>query len=90
MKELLDIRWVCAVCLNVFRAPLKITKRWIGGNEHPNGWEIIGAYEPICCGKPVLVAGEPKIDRWNLNGYGKGALVDPVENLRSFIKVRVA
>ncbi len=57
--------------------PLMVTKRWIGGNGHPVDWEIIGAYEPICCNRPVLLAGEPKVDRW-----GSGAMIDPVDNLR--------
>ena len=76
MKPLLDIRWVCAICLKVFHAPLKVTKRWVGGHGR-NYWGIIGAYEPICCNRPVLLAGEPKVDRW-----GSGAMIDPVDNLR--------
>ena len=86
--KLLDIRWICAVCLRVFREPLTITKRWIARNGLPSDWEIIDIYEPVCCGKPTLLAGEPKIDKWGLAGQGRGVLIDPVDNLR--IKVRVA
>ena len=81
---LLPIRWVCEICLRVILAPLKITKRW-AGNKNP-AWEIMTAYGPRHCGRDMLLAGEPKVDRWGLSGQGIGALVDPVDNLRMKIR----
>lgn len=76
LKPLLDIRWVCATCLFVLHAPLKLTKRWIGNGTVRN-YEIMTADGPRHCGKDMLLAGEPKVDR-----YGSGLVVDPVDNLR--------
>ena len=83
-SQLLDIRWVCSVCLKVLHAPLKITKRWVG-NTAPN-WEIKAVRGPQCHGD-MLIAGEPKVDHFGLSGQGRGSLVDPVDNLR--LKVAV-
>ena len=79
MTELLDIRWVCAVCLKVIREPLRITRRIIGGTA--SRLLVMTARGPRCCGFDMLVAGEPKVDRWGLSGQ-RGALIDPVDNLR--------
>lgn len=72
MKPLLDIRWVCAICLHVIRVPLQIRKAWNGMHD-----EIASVRVPLCCGQSMLIAGEPKVDRW-----GSGAMIDPVDNLR--------
>ena len=85
MKALLDIRWVCAVCLKVIREPLRITRRWVG-NKTPS-WQIMTAYGPRCHGRDMLLAGEPKVDRWGLSEQGRGALIDPVDNLRMKVAV---
>lgn len=74
MKELLDIRWVCAICLQVIRVPLKI--RRIPHRQRGKD-EVASVIGPLCCGQSMLVAGEPKMDRW-----GSGAMIDPVDNLR--------
>ncbi len=78
--SLLDIRWVCAVCLAIVRAPLEVNRRW-AGNGKP-AWEILAAHGPLCHGREMLLAGEPKVDRFGLSEQGRGALVDPVDNLR--------
>ena len=85
VKTLLDIRWVCVVCLKVIHVPLKITERWVGNKTKT--WQIITATGPRCHGQDMLLAGEPKVDRFGLSGQGRGALVDPVDTLR--IKVAV-
>ena len=79
--KLLDIRWVCTVCLKVIRVPLKVRRRW-AGNGDINNWEILTAYGPRCHGRDMLMAGEPKVDRWGLSEQGRGSLVDPVDSLR--------
>ena len=81
-----DIRWVCAICLKVIHAPLRIRKRW-AGNGDANNWEIMAARGPHCHGREMLIAGEPKVDRWGLSEQGRGALVDPVDNLRMKVVV---
>ncbi len=80
MNALLDIRWVCAVCLKIIRAPLKIRRRWVGSG-HADNWEIQAARGPRCHERDMLLAGEPKVDRGGLSGR-IGALIDPVDNLR--------
>lgn len=82
MNKLLDIRWVCAVCLKVIHAPLKVTKRWASGNRIK---KVTTAWGPQCHGHEMLIAGEPKVDLWGLSGQGRGALIDPVDNLRAGI-----
>lgn len=74
MKPLLDIRWVCAICLHVIRMPLEIC---MTSTRRKGQDEITSVRGPLCCGQSMLVAGEPKLDRW-----GSGALIDPVDNLR--------
>ncbi len=74
MKPLLDIRWVCAICLHVIRVPLQIHK--IRRPQYGQD-EIASVRGPLCCGQNMLIAGEPKVDRW-----GSGAMIDPVDNLR--------
>ena len=81
LKPLLHIRWVCAVCLKIIRAPLKIRRRWVG-NGSANNWEIQAARGPRCHERDMLLAGEPKVDKWGLSGQGVGTLADPVDNLR--------
>ena len=85
MKPLLDIRWVCAVCLRVIHEPLKINRRWIGNAT--SRWEFMTAVGPRCHDQDMLIAGEPKVDRFGLSGQGLGAIIDPVDNLR--LKVAV-
>lgn len=80
MKPLLNIRWVCAICLHVIRVPLQIRK--VRRPQHDQN-EIASARGPLCCGQSMLIAGEPKVDRW-----GSGATIDPVDNLR--LKARAA
>ena len=84
MGQLLDIRWVCATCLKVIRAPLKITIRWAGGKNRIK--KVTTVWGPQCHGQDMLLAGEPKEDIWGLSGQ-KGAIIDPVDNLR--LKVAV-
>ena len=82
MKPLLDIRWVCAICLHVIRVPLQI--RMVKHRLYDKCInEITSVRGPLCCGQSMLIAGEPKVDRW-----GSGAMIDPVDNLR--LKARAA
>lgn len=72
------IRWVCFVCLKVLRRGLiyKITKN--AGNQQYI--KSIRIKIPHHCGKPMLLAGEPKKDVHGLRF--KNCMVDPVDNLR--------
>ena len=80
MKKLLNIRWVCAVCLKIIYAPLKVRNRWIGNQKYKK-WSITSTQGPRCHKRDMLLAGEPKIDLWGLSGR-VGAIIDPVDNLR--------
>ena len=85
LEKLKEIRWVCARCLRVIRAPLKFSTRWGSGNRIK---EITTVWGPRCCGVDMLIAGEPKEDIHGL-GPGPGQFVDPVDNLRLHTKVAV-
>ncbi len=79
--ELLKMRWVCGLCLNVIEVALDI--EWVWRLDHAetgvgNGrWRPHSLQEPRCHGRAMLIAGKPKLDV-----YGSGLMVDPVENLR--------
>ena len=81
--ELLEMRWVCGLCLKVVEKPLEIS--WVWSRDRLEGWtgENKGYWKPItleaprCHGRVMLIAGKPKLDI-----HGSGLMVDPVDNLR--------
>ena len=79
IPKLLDMRWVCGLCLAVLEAPLKVIWEWCRdtAGEGKGYWHPQDVREPICHGRAMLVAGRPKLDI-----YGSGLMVDPVYNLR--------
>ena len=71
------IRWVCSLCLKVIRQALVAS---------PDGYSrgfgvspIVQICLPQCCGRDMLLAGEPKRDVWGLRE--KDIIIDPVDNL---------
>lgn len=78
IPKLLDIRWVCPLCLDVRRAPLEID--WRGVTGSPNvGLLPTNVRGPVCHGAEMLVLGEPKIDVFGLRS--RGITVDPYNDM---------
>ena len=71
------IRWVCGLCLKVVRRSLTAYENWSG--HFPTFQREIRVYLPECCGREMLIAGEPKRDVHGLRE--KNAMIDPVDNL---------
>lgn len=78
IPKLLDIRWVCPLCLNILHAPLKIN--WKGVTGSPNT-ELVptNVKGPECHGTEMLILGEPKIDLFGLRS--RGATIDPYNDM---------
>lgn len=88
--ELLEIRWVCGVCLRVIHESLAVSWVWKWDhtvtrsktldNPGKNYWEPVAVEGPRCHGRDMLILGEPKIDIHGLRGYG--LVIDPLEDMR--------
>lgn len=78
--ELLDIRWVCGLCLKVMHAPLDIEWSWDSRNAGPKGqWLPAVVRSPICHGVEMLILGKPKLDVFGLRS--RGMTLDPLDNM---------
>ena len=62
------VRLICGTCARVERFPVIVFDV-----------KAYGKRPPQCHSKPMLIAGEPKIDIHNL--ISKGSLIDPVQNV---------
>ena len=62
------VRLICGTCGYLHRYDVTVFDKKVYENEPPQ-----------CHGKPMLIAGEPKIDIHNL--VSKGFLIDPVQNV---------
>ena len=75
------IRWVCGSCLNVERHSLEIFN-YCAKDSIANA-AVTRVYLPQCCGRDMLIAGEPKRDVHGLRE--KDAMIDPVDNLKLMV-----
>ncbi len=75
--KLLEIRWVCGLCLRVLHERLEVSWVWESGLEK---WEPRTVEGPKCHGLSMLILGEPKVDAHGLRGYG--LVIDPLDDMR--------
>ncbi len=81
--QLLQLRWVCAICLRVIHECLKITWRWEqdrGNGKATGSWVPLAVEGPMCHGHDMLILGEPKTDVHGIRGYG--LIIDPLDTMR--------
>ncbi len=73
------IRWICGACLKVERRAL--TVYLVRGFTRSGLARSVSVCLPLCCGREMLIAGEPKRDVHGLRE--KGVMIDPVDNLKT-------
>ena len=74
--ELLAVRWVCGLCLEVRHQPLSVHWKW---SSIESRWDPKAVEGPRCHGVDMLVLGEPKVDKFALRGLGM--LIDPLDSM---------
>ena len=85
--ELLEIRWVCSVCMKVIYEKLNLSWAWhcdhrTTGRADTKSWQFwqpIHVEGPRCHGLDMLILGEPKLDVHGLRG--RGLIIDPLDDM---------